>query len=134
MSRGAWLSSALLWAAVACAAPPAPVEPPPAAAANEPIRVARGARTVAVSCQLDCAPLRSELDHLAEGCRRDPLSTPHAVTPSSSAIGLGCCEEAASAYREGCGGETLGPCASEWLALCQHAYTAPASAISGGGS
>ena len=126
MSRRLGLFSLLL--AAACAEPAAPPAAPAAATENEPIRVTRGARSVPVSCQLDCAPLRGELERLSMGCLRDPLSTPHAVSSSPSTIGLGCCEEAASVYREACGDETLGSCTSEWLAVCQHAYAvSPAS-------
>jgi hypothetical protein len=124
MSRAAWL--VVLWLGCGESAAPASVEPP-TPSANEPIRVTRGARTLEVSCQLDCAPLRSELERLSAGCRRDPLSTPHAVTTSPTAIGVGCCEEAASAYRDACGDEHLGPCTSEWLARCERAATLPAS-------
>lgn len=131
MIRRAWL----VVLTVACSDPatPAPAAPPVPGPLGEPIRLARGARTVEVSCQAACGPLRSELERLSDGCRRDPLSTPHAVSSDLTVIGLGCCEEAASIYRDACGDETLSPCLSEWRALCQHAFTVPASAISGEG-
>lgn len=134
MSRAGWLALVVLSATCAEPAPTRAPAAPPGPAGNEPIRVLAGARAVAVSCQLDCSPLRNELERLSDGCRRDPLSTPHAVTTDLTAIGLGCCEEAASAYGDACGDEALGPCLSEWRALCQHAFTVPASAIAGGGS
>jgi hypothetical protein len=115
MSRGLWLAFAAACAEPASTAPSAPADPAPA---SDPIGVTRGSRTLAVRCDSSCAAIEAELERLAGACRRDPLSTPHAILTEASAVALGCCEEAASAHREACGDETTARCTSGWRARC----------------
>lgn len=97
-----------------------PAEPTPReqAALSEPITVRMGTRAVPVRCALGCDAARAQLTGLRDGCLADPTSTPHHLDPAPALIALGCCTEAASAYRRACEDATTGPCVSRWSAEC----------------
>lgn len=93
---------------------PAPRGP----ASAEPVSVRMGGRHVPVRCALSCEDASRELTRLSQGCELDPLSTPHHVSDRPALIHLACCEEAMSAYRQGCGVEAIEACVSRWGARC----------------
>ena len=99
-------------------AEPARPAPPRGPASAEPISVRMGGRQVPVRCALGCEDATRELTRLAQGCELDPLSTPHHVSDRPALIHLACCEEAMSAYRQGCGVEAIEACVSRWSAGC----------------